>query len=302
MNNEPIWAIEFYKLYEDRNIEQLRSSLFKVSDVLIYLNEILTEHNVKLADKEVYSEQLIIKFYLQNLSLITLSKGIEIKSNYHKNNFSKIKFLDISSILTIVRSQYETLLMYQHIYVNSKIENQQKLRFDSWIMSSMILRSKIFSETQNNNQSRLLEEKNAIENLREIIKNNPEFQFLTEKQKVKLLEVGSGKLFKSWENLFYESNFTEDGVFSKIYYIASVYAHSEGISALQLKNSKHLMDDENMREIKYIMLYYSYLMTNIMIKNIVNKFPIIKERFDTLEERLKFEVNFNYQLSFKKSK
>ncbi len=204
-----------------------------------------------------------------------------------------------SSIITIIRSQYESLLMYQHLYINSTNENHQKLRFESWIMSSMMLRSKIFSEAQQKFPERLLQEQNSIKNLQESIKNNPEYSNLSEKQKKNLIETGSGKLFKSWDTIFDESNFNRQGVFSKIYYITSVYAHSEGTLALQLKESKHLMEDPNMQESNYLMLFYSYLMTNIMIKNVTNKFPLVKERFESLDEKIKYEVDFNYQLSFK---
>lgn len=36
-----------------------------------------------------------------------------------------------------------------------------------------------------------------------------------------------------------------------------------------------------------------------MIKNFTNKFPLVKERFESLDEKIKYEVDFNYQLSFK---
>lgn len=299
MDIKGIWAIELFRLYEDKNVSDIKSRLFDISDVFIYLHEILAEKKVTLENKDIYSEQLIIKFHLQNLSIIELSEGYSIKSNFFKNSNSDIKFLDISSIITIVRSQYETLLMYQHLYVNPKNENQQRLRFDSWIMSSMLSRSSIFKQIQENVATKLANEQNSIDNLRESIKTNPEFKNLSEKQQTKLLEIGSGKLFKTWDTLFKESNFKEDGVFSNIYFIASVYAHSEGILALQLKGTKHLKNDINMKDTNHLMLYYSYIMTNIMIKNITERFPLVKERFDSLSEKIKFEINFNYDLSFK---
>ncbi|AZA87595.1 hypothetical protein SAMN05421856_11039 [Chryseobacterium taichungense] len=299
LGNEPLWAIEFYKLYESRNIEDIKKRLFEISDVLIYLHEILAERKVDLPEKDIYSEQLVIKLHLQNLSLLDLSKGHSISSRFYDNKSSDIKFLDLSSIITIVRSQYETLLMYQHLYVNPEDENEQKLRYESWIMSSMMLRSKVFSQSKFINNERVKSEQDAIERLKNNISNNEFFQKLTEKQQRSLLENGSGKLFKNWDTIFSESKFSDAGVFSKLYYNASVYAHSEGLVVLQLKETKHLMEHEHMKETLYLMLFYSYLMTSIMIKNIVNKYPLVKERYDSLDEKTKFEIDFNYQLSFK---
>ena len=107
MDKENIWKIELYKLYENRNLEDLRKRLIDITDVLVYIHEILAENNIKLNDKDVYSEQLVIKFHLQNLSLIELSKGVSIKSKFFKKECQNIKFLDISSIITIIRSQWK---------------------------------------------------------------------------------------------------------------------------------------------------------------------------------------------------
>lgn len=299
LGKETTWVLEFYKLYESRNIDEIKKRLFDISDIMIYLHEILAEKNLKLQEKDMYSEQLVIKLHLQNLSLLELSKGHSIKSNFYENKAPHIKFLDLSSIITIVRSQYESLLMYQHLYINSDCENEQKLRFESWIMSSMMLRSKVFSRSTAIDKQRFENEQEAIMRLRKSISNNEIFQKLSEKQQKSLLENGSGKLFKSWDTLFLKSKFSEKGVFSKLYYTASVYAHSEGILALQLKETKHLMEHEHMKETLYLMLFYSYLMTSIMIKNITNKFPLVKERYDKLDEKKKFEIDFNYLLSFK---
>lgn len=299
IGKEPIWAIEFYQLYDSRNIEEIKKRLFEISDTMIYLHEILAEKNIRLQEKDAYSEQLIIKLHLQNLSLLEISKGYSIKSKYYQNKAPHIKFLDLSSIITIVRSQYESLLMYQHLYINPECENGQQLRFESWIMSSMILRSKVFSQSKAIDKKRLESEQEAIERLKNNISNNKIFKTLSEKQQKSLLENGSGKLFKSWDTLFLESKFSETGVFSKLYYMASVYAHSEGILALQLKETKHLIEHEHMKETLYLMLFYSYLMTSIMIKNITNKFTLVKERYETLDDKTKFEIDFNYLLSFK---
>lgn len=299
MDNEILWATDLYALYTTRNISEIKKKLFDSTDLLVYLHEILAEDNVQLEENDIYSEQLILKFHLQNLSLIDLSEGHSIKSKYYKNKASDIKFLDISSIITIIRSQYESLLMYQHLYSNSDNKEDQKLRFDSWMMSSLILRSKVFSDTKIKNNEIIEDEKKAIDNFKKSILENPMFKTLTEKQQKSLIENGSGKLFKTWDTLLSESKFNSKGIFSKIYFIASVYAHSEGILALQLKQTKHLKNHPFMKETLYLMLFYSYLMTNVMTKNIVEKFPEVKQRYDKLDEKIKFEINFNNQLAFK---
>lgn len=299
MNKDLSAILEFYHLYESRNIDEIKKRLFNISDVLIYLHEILAEQDIKLDEKDVYSEQLVIKFHLQNLSLLDLAKGHSIHSSFYDNKAPHIKFLDISSIMTIVRSQYESLLIYQHLYVNPESDEEQKLRFEAWVMSSMMQRSTVFSNSEPLDKEKIENEQKSINEYKKSIQNNKYFKNLTEKEQRGLLNKGTGKLFKSWDTIFKESKFNEKGVFTNLYFMASVYAHSEGILALQLKETKHLMDHEHMKETLYLMLFYSYLMSSIMIKNIINKFPLIKERYDSLDEKTKFEIDFNYDLSFK---
>lgn len=299
MDKEKLWTSEIYNLYQNKNLEEIQNKLFELSDILIYINEINAEKKAQLNENEIYSEQLIIKFYLQNFTLINTSKGVNLKSTFFSSNFNKLKFVDISSIFTIVRSQYETLLMYQHLYINSKDLNQNNLRFQSWILSSMLQRSKVFNDPKTIDQQILKEKDDNIEYLKNQILNNPSYNTLTEKQRKQILETGSGKLFKTWDTIFDESKFKKDGTFSKLYFMASVYAHSEGLLALQLKSTRHLFDDNFIKESNYLMLFYSYLMTNIMIKNVINVFPLSFERYNTLDEKIKFQIDINYNIAFK---
>ncbi|MEE6130442.1 hypothetical protein V2E39_23830, partial [Chryseobacterium arthrosphaerae] len=82
MDQEGLWAIELLMLYEKKNIEEIKKRLFNSSDLLIYLHEVLAEKKIKLQDKDIYSEQLIIKLHLQNLSLIKLSDGHSVESRF----------------------------------------------------------------------------------------------------------------------------------------------------------------------------------------------------------------------------
>ncbi|WP_454047513.1 hypothetical protein [Chryseobacterium sp. Marseille-Q8038] len=189
--------------------------------------------------------------------------------------------------------------MYQHLYVNPESDEEQKLRFEAWIMSSLMQRSTVFSNSEPLDKEKIENEQKSINEFKKSIQDNKYFKNLTEKEQKGLLNKGTGKLFKSWDTIFKESKFSEEGAFTNLYFMASVYAHSEGILALQLKETKHLMDHEHMKETLYLMLFYSYLMTSIMIKNITNKFPLIKKRYDNLDEKTKLEIDFNYQLSFK---
>lgn len=294
---QKIWLDKISEFYKTEDTQEIKKRLFELNDILVYLNETLVEKKTKLEENDIHSEQLVLKFYLQNESLLSLSNGHKINTKYFNLENSQLKYCDISSIMTIVRSQYETLLMYQHLYVNSTSKDEQRLRYYAWIMTSLIQRLNYFFET-NQVEFDLDMETNSINYYKNKIKLNPNFNNLTEKQQKQLIEKGNGKLFKNWETIYKETKFGKNNIFGKLYFMASVYAHSEGILALQLKETNNLLNNEILLGQLNLLLFSSYLMTNIFIVNISNRFEVVKEKYLRLDEQIRFEISFNYQVVF----
>lgn len=142
LTEEDYWAIELANLYDSKDQENLKSYLKELLDLLIYLHEVLAEDKVEVHESLIHSEELIIKFYFHGLTINKISEGFNFQSKYFGNGaVAKQKFVDVSSILTIGRSQLETLLMYQHLYINSENENELWLRYYAWIYTALLQRS-----------------------------------------------------------------------------------------------------------------------------------------------------------------
>lgn len=237
MDKEIQWALEFRNLYVSKNIENAREYLIDFLDLLIYLHEVLIEEKVQIEQNEIMSEQLVMKFYLHGLSICKISESYILSSKYFKEtDFSKVKFIDMSSLMTVGRAQLETLLMYQHLYMNSENKDELKLRYFSWIYTALLQRQKTPATKP---ETIAQKEKGALEiiKLREQMESLDSFKNLSEKQQKSLVKDGSVKLFKHWQAIFDESGFSENEIFSKLYYILSVYSHSEGLSVIQLKTT-----------------------------------------------------------------
>ncbi len=296
-NQEKIELLDsLHKLYKERDLEGIHNNLFEKLDLLGYLHEQLGEKKVKLKDNEILLESLIIKFYFHGLSICQLSKGFKIKSNFFETeSFIKHDFIDISSILTIGRAQMESFLMYQHLYINDSNEDEQKLRYYTWLYTALLQRINL-PKGKNFDNAQLDPSIKELEEFKSKIEKNSAFLKLSEKQQKGLIEKGTSKCFKTWDAIFEEANLSKNGMFNRYYYIISTHAHSEGLSAMQLKSNKYFLNGQNNQGAIFLQLMSSWFMTAIMITNLVERFEVIKEKYESIEERIKFEIDFLKQI------
>lgn len=296
LTEEDYWAIELSNLYDSKDQEKLKIYLKELLNLLIYLHEVLAEDKVKVHESVILSEELINKFYFHGLTINTISEGFNFQSKYFGNGAAaKVKFVDVPSILTVGRSQLETLLMYQHLYINSENENELWLRYYAWIYTALLQRSNTPTNTLETKQKKEDDIK-AMEILRIKMESLFSSTNLSEKQQKSLIEKGNGKLFKTWDAIFKDSGFS-NGIFTKLYYILSVYAHSEGLSVIQMKSAKYNNTKEENLNMVFIQLFCSTLMTAVMIDNICIKHERCKNRFEKMDKKLKYTVKFLFKIS-----
>jgi hypothetical protein len=307
ISEELLDLFELVSLYGSKDISVVKKYLKKFTDILIYLNEVLAEKKVSLSENLIYSEQLLIKFYLHGLTINKISDCYKLESDFFQNeNFSKVEAIDISSLLTIVRAQFETVLVYQYLYINKKDKEENDFRFQCWILESLISRSTIFNpETvtidslREEYYEKRAKDLKAIDVIREKIKRSKIFLDLDRNQQSRLLETGKLKILQSVDKMFKESNLGESVLFSNIYYNLSAYAHSEGLVALQLKESHYFINNAHNHDTVHLYLFYSLLMTTIMIKNVSETFVEVLERYKNLSPKDIKQIDFLYQLATK---
>lgn len=279
----------FKYLIDTRDVDEVMKNLYQKLDLLVYLHEVLVQEKVQLRNNEVFLESLVMKFYLHGLTLRDIGRGFKIKSDYLDNAVLVNKeMIDISSLFTVGRAQLETFLMYHHIYVNDNDENVQNLRYYAWLHSALLQR---FQYQDGNIPDHIVENtRNEIEQLKEKIVNCPAYSQLTDKQQDALITKGDGKTFKKWHHIFEECNFSRRGFVEKFYYLLSVYAHSEGLSGIQLKQMGYEKSGETNQTYLWLQIATSWILTGKMISNLVARFPTVKKVYDKLDENIKLEI------------
>lgn len=292
-----LYTIEFANLFFSNDLPKLKEYVYDFLDLLIYLHEVLSEEKISIDENEVMSEELIIKFYLHGISICKITDTYEMTSKYFTNpKISDIRFIDISSLLAVGRSQLETLLMYNHLYINNENKEEQKLRYYAWIYTALLQRR---NTPTNNEETKARKKFDEIEisRLKKEIELLSSFKKLSVKQQKSLIENGSSKLFKHWQTIFEESKLSQNKIFEKFYYILSAYSHSEGLSVIQMKTAKYSIKHPNNFSLVNLQTFCTLVMTSLMIKNIVQKYQSVSKRFKLLDEKTQYAVEFFSRLA-----
>lgn len=276
-------AHQILRNIQNEDLEVNLKEYHDLLDCLIFLHETLAELKVKMPHWKTYSDTLMTKFYLHSQSFEHVLSGIELKSKYFNNELLNKKIIDVPSSKILLRGQLEAFLMYQHIYVNANDENEKELRFNAWIYSSLLQRQS-FSDNSDIGKIQKLKDKKEIESLKNEISRSSAFAKLSTKQQIGLLEKGSGKLFKTWDIILKESGFANDHLVNTLYAVLSSYAHSEGLSIIQIKQSQLGYNKHN-EEAKTI-LFVSKILVCMMIVTIKKLYKIVEVKYNGLPQHL----------------
>ena len=287
-------AIELAKRNERDDLEENLKEYHTFIDTLICLHETLAENKTPVKHWEKYSEPLLLKFCFHGLTLHNILSGLTLKSQYYDKEISGKKIIDIASAKVIFRSQIEAFLMFHHIYVNPKDEDEKELRYYAWIYSSLLQRQS-FPITTNFAKEQKLKDKEQLKLIEANIRGLQSFKKLTEKQQKSLFETGSGKLFYHWAKILKETGYAEDHTFNILYTFLSIYSHSEGLSVIQL-NDKNLSFHKKHPDAN-LDVYHSKLFVVLMIMAIRKLYEPVETKFSTLPMDLQHDIELYWQIA-----
>ena len=191
-----------------RLIFEIQSSSFnelltwyeEMLDSFISVQQSLADAKVKVNSKWKDSETLVNKLIFHLIALKGLYTGTDIEI---KGKNIKGKCRDISSIYVLLRATLENLMIYNHIYISSKDEEEISFKHDIWMMSSLIGRQRIKPVSKSSKEIHF-KEKEQIELIKSRVMENKYFQKLTVKQQIEILKKGDTRIFKTWVMLLDE--------------------------------------------------------------------------------------------------
>lgn len=256
-------------------------------DTLLYLNEALVDDKVQIQSWQKFSGTLLTKFAFHGFTLHHIWSGLTLSSSYYEQEVAGVSYTDVPSAKAVLRSALETFLMYHYIYVNPPEDDTKELRYYSWIYTGLLHRQQFPSRSAFAQRQR---EKDIqeIERLKDIILNLPAYKHLNPNRQAALIKHGSAKLFSHWSAIITETGFVKNNTFILLYTMLSVYAHSEGLSAMQLNSSS--------ADPSFVLLnsttdcLHAIELVCMMITSLITMWPASRARFEKLPEQLQWDV------------
>lgn len=280
-------AIELLNKYTHDDMVTRLKDLHHFLDTMIYLNQEMADTGHAIKDWEKFSETLLMKFFFHGLTLHQIYSGLTLSSVYFGKEINGKSYIDIPSGRAVLRSMFETFLMYHYIYVNPEDGNVKELRYYSWIYTGLLHRQEFPSKTDFAKTQRKRDQQ-EMERLKEIIKTLPAYGQLTPKQQVSLLKEGSAKTFTHWNKIMEETGFSKNNPFVTIYTMLSMYAHSEGLSAIQLNQS--VSDPRFQTDQAKIDIHNAQVVVCLVILSHIKIFPVLQAKFDSLADETRYDI------------
>jgi hypothetical protein len=152
--------------------------------------------------------------------------------------------VDYSSVLVVTRAAFETFLTFCYIFCDSIASYEEKrFRHTIWSIRALQDRQKFFC-VSTENRPKLEEEKKLLNELINKVKSSSIFTALNKGYQKEVLK-GIWRYGKGWADLAEIAGFNKR-VFKDVYSHLCSYAHSGGLSALQIRHAASIAEQQGM--------------------------------------------------------
>jgi hypothetical protein len=242
----------------------------------------------------------------RNLWLQTMfSKGCQFVSLLDGVGYSKgigrlNPIIDFSILLTIARSVYESLIVFELLFVLPKTEEQQIILYNLFMAHGLSERLKdLDKEVKTKNKKRVQEEQNDIDECKKAIEDSELYKTLSKQMKATINNAFGRKyryIFKddnSMEFVQYEDSYkvlnVKENLFNNIYSFFSLHGHPSYLSLIQFrdafKNNYRADMDMAKHATQCILSFMSIFIVDYMKLN-----SDVKNMYNNLEESRRFAI------------
>lgn len=269
--------------------------MYKTADEYDYLHRIMLIFNESLIGEELYFDsneyykyEFFKKMYNQYITLSSLSNG----SQYHTKD-GTYKVNDVTSVIVLLRSVLETLLMFFYLFLDARDKEDYIFRLNCWRRQGILTRYNLSKESNSYKQNGMLKDEKRLKELSKIIKNTKYWKTIINKKDFERF----GLFSPSWKTILKklsENRFITD----KMYSFLSSYAHSEYLNLSQLAILDIEKKTDNTIDIYRRIVFPIYSTFLILFLKVVDiKITLDKDQMDYLiacsDFFCKFQKNHN---------
>ena len=239
--------------------------------------------NQMILSKTAYFEKLI--------------DGIELSLENGKLN----RITDPTVIATHTRNLYETVMMFNCVYVNPSSSDVKKVLYNLWVHAGLSYRQRFQNNAQTEDSlKKLEEEKQMLAKLKEEIENTNLYKGLDEKEQgkiqtklkekdYKVLIDGNTVHFKTWQELASVAGLNEVRI-ENIYTFFSLYAHPSNVAVFQFRE----MFQEEDRAFESLTLFNSklfFFLLGVFVADYIKLFPQVIKTLESLPIQEQIAIN-----------
>lgn len=275
--------------------------------VEIYLNflfVIIRDHQMDEVDSLAKAEARIINqmIFTKLAQLRETVKGIDFQ--YEDTHLNRI--IDPTIVASNTRNIYETVGLFNLVYVNTKTADEQLILYNLWVHSGLKYRQRFENLAQSiENKEKLESEKKQIESLIKEIKDTHLYKSLDAKNQgkidtkikekdYKIRFNGTDVEFLSWQDLIKPLGL-KTGMLDTIYNYFSLYTHPTNVAVFQF-SAMFKNEDKAWIELSTFNLKIAIMLTSIFIADYISFFPKVKTSFEKLG--LREQIAINWQNTF----
>lgn len=266
-----------------------------------YLFQVIINHQHDKVKSKADHEATLVNQMM--LSKVLHLKKIVLGIDYTGKDGTRLnRIIDPTINASIIRNIYETVCMFNLIYINTKSEDEKTILYNLWVHSGLKYRQKFESIIASpENQKKLLQEKTRIDQLIEQIEQTALYKSLEERDKEKIKAKlkekdykiqfqGKEVVFCNWQELTKVIGIKE-GLLDQSYTYYSFYSHPSNVAVFQFadmfKNS-----EKAFLKLTQANLTDFFFLISIFVADYVKLFPDVLKTFNRLSIRDQIVINF----------
>lgn len=253
-------------------------------------NKTTEERDARLINQMIFTKIAYLKKILDGISF-TSSSGSKLN-----------KIIDPTIVASFIRNLYETIGMFNLIYINTKSEDEKKIVYNLWVHAGLKFRQRFGpSVTDGENLKKLEYEQKTLLKLKEEIENTDLYKNLDEKNQTKIQNKLTEKDYKiniandiveflSWQDLISIMGI-RNKIMGQTYTYFSLYSHPSNVAVFQF-GDMFKKNDPQFSNLTLHNLTYAFSLISVFIADYIKLFPKNLEIFNSLDLKSQIVINF----------
>jgi hypothetical protein len=294
---------EYQRLIIPKDLSTAHESYMAVVDTAFKIMHDQFGKNITVMGND--GQLLFQMVLLKSLSIQSMAEGRSYQNAIEGKMALTPDTIDVFGIWNIVRSQFESVCTYNHIYIRPTDDNECEMLYDLWQVVGLKYRQRFSMQLiGEENKKKAAAELQDIADLTNRIKDNVFYKSLQISEQQKILNAIKDKTFQiyfdagrakkcAWHELC--KNMGTNDLFEELYTFLSLNTHPSHVSIFQFQN---LYKGKEHLRMTIFAMSISKVLVSFFIRDFCVYFPEAKESFESCPAINQILVN-SYNRMFK---